>query len=111
MNITQKSKLEALRNLIERIARASAGGIVYTTALLGIIYLFPGMKLPPELALIAGGVGVNAIAIILERLSQEEKKQDHENYVITVDHAYARLACNAISESGFKSGRIEGKVF
>ena len=69
------------------------------------------MKLPPELALIAGGVGVNAIAIILERLSQEEKKQDHENYVITVDHAYARLACNAISESGFKSAVSKEKFF
>jgi len=52
--------------------------VTFYAAALGAIFLIPGVDLPPALALIAGGVGVNALSSILERLARGEQVPDSQ---------------------------------
>jgi tetratricopeptide (TPR) repeat protein len=52
--------------------------VTFYAAALGAILLIPGMNLPPALAVIAGGVGVNALSSILERIAGGESLSDNQ---------------------------------
>ncbi|PKN90888.1 MAG: hypothetical protein CVU44_22155 [Chloroflexi bacterium HGW-Chloroflexi-6] len=86
------TRLPALIRLLEIISNQSAKTITYTTALLGIFALVPGIKLPPELALIASGIGVEAIGSLLDRVAHNDK--------ISEDEIKQQVEL-AIAESGF----------
>jgi len=52
--------------------------VTFCAAALGAILLIPGIDLPPTLAIVAGGVGVNALSSILERVARGEQVPDSQ---------------------------------
>lgn len=52
--------------------------VTFYAAALGAILLIPGINLPPALAVIAGGVGVNSLTSILERVARGEQVPDSQ---------------------------------
>jgi ubiquitin-protein ligase len=71
-----KSRTEALARLLQATSTRSARALTYTTALLGMAALVPSLQLPPELAAIAGGIGVEAIGNLLDRAANKEISND-----------------------------------
>jgi tetratricopeptide (TPR) repeat protein len=51
---------------------------MYSAAILGIASLVPGLELPGALGAIAGGIGVEAIGSIIERVANSDKLPDTE---------------------------------
>jgi tetratricopeptide (TPR) repeat protein len=69
------------QNAFLRILRATLtlpAQVTFYTAALGAIFLDPGIDLPPALAVITGGVGVNALSSILERVARGEQVTDNQ---------------------------------
>ncbi len=51
--------------------------VLYYGAALAAIALIPGASLPPALAVLAGGVGVNALSDILKGVARGELSEEH----------------------------------
>jgi hypothetical protein len=64
--------------LLESTSKHSAKAITYTTALLGMAALFPSIQLPAGLEVIAGGLGVNIIASLLDRIAHDDDIPEDE---------------------------------
>ncbi len=81
------SKRVALSRILEVVANKSARFIAYATATLGMMYLVPELELPPELAAIASGIGIEMLGSIIDRvasgkgISDEEIKQAVEDAI------------------------------
>lgn len=73
-NVRQQS---ALLRILKATTTLPAQITLYASAL-GAIALIPGVDLPPALATIAGGVGVNVVSSILERVARGEAVSDEE---------------------------------
>lgn len=71
------NKQEALLRVLKATTQLSAQ-ITFYAAALGAILLIPGAQLPPALAVVAGGVGVNALSSLLERVARGEDVADEE---------------------------------
>ena len=76
-------KHNALLHTLKTVSANSAKSVTYTIAALGLATLIPNFDLPPELIAIAGGLGVNAMGNILERvagndISEKELLQEIE---------------------------------
>lgn len=71
------NKQEALLRVLKATTQLSAQVTFYAAAL-GAILLIPGAQLPPALAVVAGGVGVNALSSLLERVARGEDVADEE---------------------------------
>jgi CheY-like chemotaxis protein len=87
------SRQSALSRILQVVATKSSQGIVYTTAILGIAALFPDLQLPGVLNSIAGGLGVEALGSILDRVAHNDKLSDTEIH---------RQVERALAESGFE---------
>lgn len=64
-----------------RILRATLtlpAQVTFYAAALGAILLIPGVDLPPPLAVVASGVGVNVLSSILERVARGEQVTDSQ---------------------------------
>ena len=64
-----------------RILRATLtlpAQVTFYAAALGAILLIPGIDLPPALAVVASGVGVNVLSSILERVARGEQVTDSQ---------------------------------
>lgn len=77
LNISSQKK-----NAFERLLFVSSNNLgkiaTYTIAILGIASLYPTINLPPYLALIAGGLGVEALGSILENVANNENMSNEE---------------------------------
>jgi hypothetical protein len=71
-------KQNSLIHVLEVTAVKSAKGISYAVALLGLASLVPGIQLPPELAIFASGLGVDAISNLLEKIASKDNITDDE---------------------------------
>lgn len=69
----QSALLELLRATLTLPAQ-----VTFYAAALGAILLIPGMDLPPDLAFIASGIGVNALSSILEQIARGEQLTDFQ---------------------------------
>ncbi len=74
---TSPQEQSALLQVLKTTTKLSAKMTFYAAAL-GAIALIPGTQLPPALATIAGGVGVNALSSILERIARGEDVSEGE---------------------------------
>jgi hypothetical protein len=70
-------KQSALLRILKATTTLPAQVTLYASAL-GAIALAAGAALPPVLAIVAGGVGVNALSNILERVARGEAVPDEE---------------------------------
>lgn len=70
----QQALNRILKVIYSRVGRVS----VYSTAILGIVALIPGIELPIPLAAIATSIGVEAIGIIMGRIASGENVSDDE---------------------------------
>jgi hypothetical protein len=75
--MTTQQKQSALLRILKATVTLPAQVTFYASAL-GAIALVPGADLPPALATIAAGVGVNALTSILERVARGEQVSDDE---------------------------------
>lgn len=75
-NQQKESRQSALLKILQVIGTKSAKTLTYSTTLLGMAALIPSLQLPPELAVIASGVGVNAIGSLLDRVANNEISND-----------------------------------
>ena len=69
------------RSALLRILKATVtlpAQVTFYAAALGAIALIPGANLPPSLAEIAGGVGINILSGILERAARGEQISDDQ---------------------------------
>ena len=73
LSVKQSALLKILRATTSLPAQ-----VTFYAAALGAILLIPGTELPPALATIAGGIGVNALSSILERIARGENVSEHE---------------------------------
>jgi hypothetical protein len=87
------SKQAALSHILKVVAAKSGKGVLYTSAIMGIATLVPGLELPGILAGIAGGIGVEALGSILERVANGEKISDDE-IINRVEDAVAQSGIN-----------------
>jgi hypothetical protein len=65
--------------------------VTFYAAALGAIALIPGVSLPPALATVAGGVGVNILSGILERVARGEQISDariRQQIKIAIDESH-----------------------
>jgi hypothetical protein len=76
--MTSQDKYQAFEKLMRRLAQGASGTVAYGTAILAIISLIPGMQLPAALAALGGGIGVNILSNILERMANGEEISDDE---------------------------------
>jgi|GEM_PF-6755990 len=76
--MTSQDKYLALEKLMKRIAQSVSGAVAYGTAILAIISLEPAMQLPPAFAALVGGIGVNILSGILERIAKGEEISNDE---------------------------------
>lgn len=77
-NELNRRKRIALTKILE-ITSTSSGKLVATaSAVLGILALFPDIQLPPEVAAIAGGIGVEALGAIIERVAYKDDLSSEE---------------------------------
>lgn len=74
----QHTKQDALIRILQVASGNSAQWVMYSAAALGIVALIPGMQLPPELAVIAGGIGVEAIGSLIDRIAKGENQSDED---------------------------------
>ena len=77
-NDMKNSRQNALTKVIESISRTSARATIYSTALLGIAATFPNVPLPPSLAVIAGGLGIEAMGSILDKVAFDNELSDEQ---------------------------------
>jgi|GEM_PF-1341506 ADP-ribose pyrophosphatase YjhB (NUDIX family)/tetratricopeptide (TPR) repeat protein len=70
-------KQSALLKILRRLTPASAKLVYYSSAL-GAIALAGGVDLPPELTVIAGGLGVNILSAIIDRIARGEHLSDEK---------------------------------
>lgn len=73
-----ESKQKALSRVLELTSTKAAKFVTYSTAILGMAAIIPGFNLPPELAVLAGGIGVEAIGSLLDRVSEQNTISDEE---------------------------------
>ena len=94
------SKEAALLRVLRVTSAQSAKIMTYTAAMLGMAALIPGLQLPPELGVIAAGIGVEAIGSLLDRIA---------NRSIRIMHRLQHMGANII-EIVVTDKRI-GKMF
>lgn len=70
--MTTIDKQNALAKVLQVTSSKSAKMITYGAALLGMAALIPNFHLPETLGVIAGGIGVEAIGTLLEKVSNDE---------------------------------------
>ncbi len=75
--MSPEEKQFALFRVLQALTTFPAQMMFYGTALAAVA-LVPGAALPPALATLASGVGMNALASILERVARGEQVQDDE---------------------------------
>ena len=75
---SNQSRKEALVRILQAISSRLGKGAMYTTAILGMAALIPGLDLPGILGTIATGVGVEAIGIIIDRVANNSAISDDE---------------------------------
>jgi len=102
-----QSKQAAPSRILQVTSSRLGKGVMYTSAVLGMASLIPGLELPGTVGVLATGIGVEAIGAIIERVansnaSDDEIKQQVElalkqsniDRTLTKDefwHAYAQL--------------------
>ena len=82
-----ESKLKSLEKILTITSKHSARGLTYVVAILGIAALMPSPLLPAGLSLIAGGLGINILASLLDRVANEELS--NEEIIKAVETAIA----------------------
>jgi SpoVK/Ycf46/Vps4 family AAA+-type ATPase len=70
------SKQAALSRVLRVLSVGSSKGILYATALLGVSSIFPILQLPAVLGTVAGGLGIEAMGILLDRVSSDSSLDD-----------------------------------
>ena len=75
--LSHAQREQTLKRLLRALSSKPAKVVYYASAL-GALALIPGVPLPPELQVIAAGVGVNALSSILERVALGQKVSDQE---------------------------------
>jgi hypothetical protein len=73
--------MEEKQSALQRVLKATTtlpARVTFYASALGAIALVPQADLPPALAALAGGVGVNALSSILERVARGEPVDDEE---------------------------------
>ena len=70
-------KQEALSRILG-VASNYGKVILVGSALAGAVSLFPGVQIPPELAGIVGGIGVEALGSLIDRLADADDFTDEE---------------------------------
>jgi WD40 repeat protein len=79
MSKTRSSSRQApLERILGTLARGSATAVASTAAVLAVLSVFPATQLPPELAGLIGGIGVNILSSLIERISRGENVSDTE---------------------------------
>ena len=106
-NRVEESKLMGLLRVLEvastrSLTAKSAKLFTYAAATLGIVALFPGLELPAILSGIAGGIGVEAMGSLLDRLASSDEVSNEE----VMEHIEG-----AIRESGISSLLTEDAFF
>jgi len=76
-SLTSSAKQSALLRILKATTTLPARVTFYASAL-GAIALIPAATMPPALAALAGGVGINALSSILERVAKGETVTDEE---------------------------------
>ena len=74
----EQSKQAALSRILQVVSVKSARIITYAAAMLGMVALIPGLDLPPELAAIAGSIGVEMMGSIIDRVASSDRIPDDE---------------------------------
>ena len=74
----ESSEQAALFRILQVVVTKSAKPIAYVAAALGLMYLFPGLELPPELAAIASTIGIEALGGIVDRVANDKSIPDDE---------------------------------
>ncbi len=77
-SVNRPSRLQALIKVLEVTSAHSAKAITYTTALLGMMALMPNVELPSGIAVLAGGLGANAISSLLDHVARSKDISDKE---------------------------------
>jgi len=76
--MTLQNKYQSFEKLMRRVAQGTSGTVAYGTAILAIVSLIPGMQLPAAFATLVGGIGINIISSILERIANGEEISNEE---------------------------------
>lgn len=76
--------------MLKVLSNASAKATIYTAAALGIAATIPDIPLPPELAVVAGGLGIEAMGSILDKIAFDDGLTDDE-IVSLVENSLAQL--------------------
>ena len=76
-SLTSSAKQSALLRILKATTTLPARVTFYASAL-GAIALIPAATMSPALAALAGGVGINALSSILERVAKGETVTDEE---------------------------------
>lgn len=73
-----ESRKAALSSILKTLVNRSAKAVSYTAAFLGILALIPNIQFPPELAVLMGGLSVDAMGSLLDRVAFGEKMAEEE---------------------------------
>lgn len=76
--VSLESKRSALSRILQSVSEKSAIVLTYTLALLGMANLIPGVQLPPELGLIASGLGVEAMGSLINEVASSKRITDEQ---------------------------------
>ena len=77
MTDNQHSKQVALERILSVLAKGSSKAIQYSTFLVGIVALLPGVNLPPEMGSLVA-ISLNSISSLIDRVASDNKISDDE---------------------------------
>lgn len=69
---------DALTRILKVVAVKSARSITFVAAVLGMVYLIPGVELPPELKIMATTLGVELMGSVIDRVASGKDMSDDE---------------------------------
>ena len=100
--MSDKNRSSAFERVLRYASAKSPKYISYSLALLGMVALYPNIHLPPELAALAGGVGVEAIGNLLDRMSSQDEEDETriEEIVETVTNIIKETNVDHVLQKG-----------